>query len=41
MNKPGSFKRDFNWRGWSVAVAAAGIMAEIVLRVLPYIPRLI
>jgi hypothetical protein len=37
MNKPGSFKRDFNIRGWAIAVACAAGVAEVVVKVLPII----
>lgn len=42
MNKPGSFKRDINYRGWAIAVAMAAGVAELAIKfVFPVIARII
>lgn len=41
MNEPGSFKRDFNWRGWGIAVALAAGFAEVAVKFLPVLLKAI
>lgn len=41
MNKPGSFKRVVNFHGWAIATVVAAGIAEVAVRVIPLIPKLL
>lgn len=41
MNKPGTFKRVVNYRGWALATVIAAGLAEIAVKLVPMIPRLL
>lgn len=41
MNERGSFKRDFNYRGWALALAVAAGIAEVAIRLLPLVAKVI